>query len=145
MGRGAAYADFDGDGDLDLAVSRLAGAAAMFRNDTASQARWLRVRAIGAKSNRSGLGAVVTVTSAGGTQWQTVKSGSSYASQSELPLTFGLGADARVSTLEVRWPSGATQRFTDVATNQHVAVHEVQGLVINDRPASRRGAPVLPR
>jgi enediyne biosynthesis protein E4 len=129
MGRGAVYADFDGDGDLDVAVSTLAGPAYLFRNDGGNLNNWLRVRAIGSKSNRSGVGTIVRVTSASGTQWQMVRSGSSYASQSELTLTFGLGADARVSAIDVVWPSGTTQKFADVSPNQLIAIDEARGLL----------------
>ena len=90
---------------------------------------WLRVRTIGSQSNRSGIGAKVRVTSASGTQWQMVHSGSSYASQSELTLTFGLGDDARVSKIIVEWPSGTTQTFTDLASNQTVRIDETRGLL----------------
>jgi hypothetical protein len=128
MGRGAAYADVDGDGDLDLAVATLAGRAHLFRNDGGSRNNWLRVRTIGSRSNRLGIGTVVRVTSAAGTQWQMVRSGSSYASQSELTLTFGLGRDPRVSAIEVVWPSGTRQRFTDVAANRLVDIDEAAGL-----------------
>ncbi len=128
MARGAAYADFDGDGDLDLAIATLAGPAYLFRNDGGNRNNWLRVRAVGSRSNRSALGAVVRVTSASGTQWSTVHSGSSYASQSELALTFGLGRDPGVSTIEVRWPSGATQTFTDVAPNRSIVIDEGAGI-----------------
>jgi hypothetical protein len=144
MGRGAAYLDFDGDGDLDVIVATLAGPAHLLRNDGGSRNRWLRVRTVGSKSNRAGIGSVVTVTSASGTQWQMVRSGSSYASQSELPLTFGLGADRVVSTLQVTWPSGATQSFADVAPGQQVVVDEAKGLTLNDR-ASSPAAPAPPR
>lgn len=128
MARGAAYLDADGDGDLDLALSSLNGPARLFRNEGGNTRHWLRVRVSGSSSNRSGLGAVVSVTSPSGTQRQTVHSGSSYASQSELTLTFGLGSDARVSQLEIRWPSGRTQAFADLPANRLVIVDEARGL-----------------
>ena len=128
MGRGAAHADFDGDGDLDIAVATLGGPAFLFRNDGGNQRSWLRVRTVGSRSNRSGLGAVVRVTSASGRQWQMVRSGSSYASQSELTLTFGLGQDCTVSTLEVTWPSGTTQTFSNIAANQLYTIDEAKGI-----------------
>jgi len=128
MGRGAAYLDADGDGDLDVAIATLAGPAHLFRNDGGNRNNWLRVRAVGSRSNRSGLGAIVRVTSASGAQWQMVRSGSSYASQSELTLTFGLGRDARATKIEVAWPSGAAQTFADVGVNQRVTIDESRGL-----------------
>lgn len=144
MGRGGAHADVDGDGDSDLVFTALAGPAVVFRNEGGNRQHWLRVRLQGVKSTRSGLGAVVAVTTAAGTQWQMVRSGSSYASQSELPLAFGLGADAAVLSLEVRWPSGVVQTFANLGANQHVAVDEGKGLLLNDRGASPV-APVPPR
>ena len=128
MGRGAAYADFDGDGDLDLVLAALNGPARLLRNDGGNRNNWLRVRLSGATSNRRGIGASVRVTSASGSQRRMVRSGSSYASQSELPLTFGLGRDAVVEAVEVTWPSGATQRFADVAANRRVVIDEASGL-----------------
>ena len=128
MGRGAAYADFDGDGDLDLVLTVLNGPARLLRNEGGNRNNWLRIRLAGAGSNRSGIGAVVRVTSASGAQWRAVRSGSSYASQSELPLTFGLGPDAAVESLEVTWPSGATQRFANIAANERVVIEEASGL-----------------
>ena len=124
MGRGAAYLDFDGDGDLDVVMTTLAGPAVLFRNDMSSQAHWLRVQAAGRTSNRRAIGATVRITSASGTQTQVVRSGSSYASQSELALTFGLGSDAQVSRVEVVWPSGKTQALSNVAANQVLQITE---------------------
>jgi enediyne biosynthesis protein E4 len=129
MGRGAAHADFDGDGDLDIAIGTLNGPGYLFRNDGGNRQNWLRVRTIGSLSTRSALGTVVRVTSASGTQWQMVHSGSSYASQSELTLTFGLGGDARVSAIAVQWPSGKTQSFANLAANQVVVIGEERGLI----------------
>jgi len=90
----------------------------------------------------------VRVTSASGTQWQTVHSGSSYASQSELTLTFGLGRDDRVSRMEVQWPSGATQTFQDVAASQSVTVDERRGLQligpVSTRPSPAAATPPRP-
>ncbi len=128
MGRGAAHADFDGDGDLDIVLATLAGPAYFFRNDGGNQHNWLRVRVAGSKSNRSGLGTTVRVTSASGVQTQVVRSGSSYASQSELTLTFGLGRDTSVSAVDVRWPSGKVQTFTALTANRVVVVDEERGL-----------------
>ncbi len=137
MARGAAYADFDADGDLDIAIGSLAGPARLFRNDGGNRQNWLRVRAIGSRSNRSGIGTLVRVSSASGAQSQMVRSGSSYASQSELTLTFGLGRDPRASAIAVQWPSGKTQTFTAVAANQNITIDEQRGLRVTD-PAPRR-------
>jgi hypothetical protein len=136
MARGAAHADFDGDGDPDIAISTLNGPGLLFRNDRTEPHRWLRVRTVGSRSNRSGIGTVVRVTSASGTQAQTVRSGSSYASQSELTLTFGLGRDPRASTVTVEWPSGQKQTVTHLAPNQVVVIDEARGLVLSGQPGA---------
>ena len=88
------------------------------------------MRTVGTKSNRDGIGARVTVTLPDGRKpWQVVKTGSSYLSQSELPLTFGLAQHAKAARVEVAWPSGATDALTDVAANQAITIEEGKGLV----------------
>jgi hypothetical protein len=123
VARGAAYADFDRDGDLDLLVSTNHGPAHLYRNDGGNRNNWLAVRLIGVKSNRDGIGAVVRVVTTSGNQWQMVRSGSSYCSQSELPVTFGLGKDVSAN-IEVDWPSGLKQRVGAVPANRRITVEE---------------------
>ncbi|HEV8578864.1 MAG TPA: CRTAC1 family protein [Thermoanaerobaculia bacterium] len=129
VARGAAYGDLDRDGDFDVVLTTNHGPAYLFRNDGGNRNRWLRVRTVGAKSSRDGLGAVVRVTSASGKQWTLVRTGSSYCSQSETAPTFGLAQDKVVQALEIEWPSGVKQRFTNLPTNQIVTVDEAKGLV----------------
>jgi len=129
VARGAAYGDYDRDGDLDVLLTTNHGPAYLFRNDGGNRNHWLCVRTVGTKSNRDGLGAVVRVASpTAGRQWSTVRSGSSYCSQSDLALTFGLGKDAK-ATLDIEWPSGLKQRLADVPANQFITVEEGRGIV----------------
>jgi len=129
VARGAAYADYDHDGDLDILIGNNHGPARLLRNDGGNANKWLCVKAIGTKSNRSGIGAIVRIQTASGRQWSYVRSGGSYASQSDLAQTFGLGQDAVVQSLEIEWPSGAKDRLTNVAANQFITVQEGKGLV----------------
>lgn len=129
VGRGAAYADFDHDGDLDILVSENNGPARLFRNDGGNRNNWLNVTLIGRRSNRSALGAVVRIDSASGKQWQTVHSGSSYCSQSALALTFGLGRDRVIRKLNVEWPSGKIQHFENVPAKRFIKIDESAGLI----------------
>jgi enediyne biosynthesis protein E4 len=130
VGRGGAYADYDNDGDLDVLITANGGAARLLRNDGGNRNHYLRVKTVGTKSNRDGIGARVMLTTAAGTKpWGLVKTGSSYASQSELPLTFGLGTATRVPRVEITWPSGQTDVLTNVAADRTVTVQEGKGLV----------------
>ncbi len=131
VGRGAAYLDFDNDGDLDLVITANNGVARLLRNDNGNQNDFLRVKTVGRRSNRDGIGAKVTVKTAGGTRLsEMVKSGSSYLSQSELPLTFGLGKPApeKTVTVEVVWPSGRRDSVPNVKPNQFIIIEEGKGL-----------------
>lgn len=122
VGRGAAYADFDRDGDLDVLVATNNGPAVLLRNDArAAGAHWAGVRLEGTKSNRSALGAVVRVN---GAQWAMVRSGGSYCSASELGLVFGLGSQAQPVTIEIEWPSGVRQRLTGVVPDRYHVIQE---------------------
>ena len=127
VARGAAYADFDHDGDLDVLISTNNGPAYLFRNDGGNRNHWLSVRLRGTKSNHDGIGAVVRIESASGKQWTMVRSGSSYCSQSDLAVTFGLGKDT-AATVEVDWPSGAKQELGKVGGDQRVSVDEARGI-----------------
>ena len=131
VGRGAAYADYDRDGDLDVLVATNNGPAKLFRNDGGNANSYLRLKLVGSESNRDAIGAVVRVRGTSGEQWRTVHSGSSYCSQSELPLTFGLGSDLMVGQLEVQWPSGKQQRFEKVESNQFLKIFEEFGIQKN--------------
>ncbi len=129
VSRGAAYADVDGDGDLDLAVTANGGPAVLLRNDGGNRNGWLRVRLVGTKSNKDGIGARVTATLPGGAKsWAVVKTGSSYCSQSELPLTFGLGSAKGVDALEVVWPSGQVDKHGPQAGARTLTLTEGGGL-----------------
>jgi enediyne biosynthesis protein E4 len=131
VGRGAAYGDIDNDGDLDLLITTNNGPARLLRNDNANQNDLLRVKLVGSRSNRDGIGArVVVKTSKGAKLDQMVRTGSSYASQSELPLVFGLGKpeEGVVSTLEVTWPGGQKDTIADVKPNQSLTIQEGRGI-----------------
>jgi hypothetical protein len=119
VGRGLAWGDFDNDGDVDLLVTTNQGPAFLYRNDLANGNRSLRLRLTGAKSNRDAIGAVVRARTPEGWQMRTVRSGSSYLSQSELAVTFGLGVRDTAQTVIVEWPSGQTQEFRDVKQGRY--------------------------
>ena len=132
VARGAAYADFDNDGDLDVVVTTNNGPAHLFRNENGNRNDMLRLKLVGTKSNRDAIGAKVTLTAAGGMrQLAMVKSGSSYLSQSEFPLTFGLGKPGSINSvnLEIAWPSGRKESLSRIKPDQFLVIEEGRGIV----------------
>jgi hypothetical protein len=127
VGRGLAYGDFDRDGDVDLLLTTNGGPAVLFRNDQLAGNRSVRLRLIGTKSNRDAIGATVRVFHDGTFQTRMVKSGSSYLSQSELPVTFGVGRRDKVERVVIAWPSGKVEEFKDVATGRTYQCEEGKG------------------
>ncbi len=132
VGRGAAYADINNDGRLDLLLSTNGGPAYLFENDFAGVAgtsnKSVRIKLVGTKSNRDGIGTVVKLTAGGEVQTEMLRSGSSYLSASELVLTFGLAMHDRADTIEICWPSGQVEKLTNVAAGQMITVTEGKGI-----------------
>ena len=130
VGRAVAYADIDNDGALDVLLTTNAGRPYLFHNEGGTN-RSLRVKLVGTKSNRDGIGAVVRVTAGADKQWKMLRSGSSYLSQSELVLTFGLGAQTKADAIEIQWPSGQVDKLSNVNAGQTVTVQEGKGIISN--------------
>ncbi len=133
VGRGAAFGDFDNDGDPDIVITTNGGPAFLYRNDVATGRHAIRVHVKGVKSNRDGIGARVRVFVGSDKLWRVVKSGSSYLSQSELPVTFGLGARTNADRLVVEWPSGAKDEVKHVAAGELYTITEGQGVTAREK------------
>jgi enediyne biosynthesis protein E4 len=123
--RGCAFADFDNDGRVDVVTTSLNEPVELFRNETTGENHWLAMRLIGVKSNRDGVGAKIKlVTVDGVTQFNHVTTSVGYASSSDVRAYFGLGKEKIVKLIEIRWPSGVTQRLKDVAADRLLTVTE---------------------
>src|SRR5579872_2074992 len=140
VARAAAYADIDNDGYLDILMTTNAGPAYLFSNEGGAN-HSLRIKLVGTKSNRDGIGAVVRVTAGNDKQWKMLRSGSSYLSQSELALTFGLAAHSKADVVEIQWPSGQVDKLGNVEAGQTVTVQEGKGIVGNRVYSAHRQRP----
>lgn len=126
VGRGLAFADIDGDGDLDVLVTQNGRRAVLLRNDQKTGHHYLRLQLVGRAPNRDAIGAELELTVAGVTRYRQVMPARGYLSQVELPVTFGLGHHNEIERLLIRWPDGA---------EQHVAVPEVDRLIVIEQPS----------
>jgi hypothetical protein len=129
VGRGLAAGDIDNDGDLDLLVANNGQDVELLRNDGGNRRHAVLVQLRGGAGNREAIGARVTVTSAGRTQTNEVKAGSSYLSQNDLRVHVGLGDATTVDRINVRWPSGRVEDVANIAADQIVTIEEGKGVV----------------
>ncbi len=124
VNRGAAFGDYDNDGDTDIFVVSLNQKAVLLRNDGGNRNNWLMIKTVGVESNRDGIGARIKVVTCSRTQIKEVQAGSSYLSGHDLRLIFGLGAEAKAEEVKIRWPSGLEQTLVDVEANQLLIITE---------------------
>jgi enediyne biosynthesis protein E4 len=128
VGRGLAVGDFDRDGDLDVLLTTNNGGAYLYRNDVSNGNRSVRFKLVGTQSNRDGIGATVRVFVGGQQQTRVVRSGSSYLSQSELPVTFGVGKANKIERVVFEWPSGRSEEYSNLGTGKSFQVTESKGV-----------------
>jgi len=128
VGRGLAAGDFDRDGNLDLLLTTNHGPAVLYRNEQTGGNRSIRIRLVGTNSNRDGIGALVRLYNHGEVQSRIVHSGSSYLSQSELPITFGVGKEARIERVTIHWPNGRIEEYKNLLPGKAYQVLESKGI-----------------
>ncbi|HEX4646143.1 MAG TPA: CRTAC1 family protein, partial [Verrucomicrobiae bacterium] len=126
VGRGSAFADIDGDGDLDVVLTQTGGPPLLLRNDQDLRYHWIRLKLVGTKSNRDAIGAWIKARVNGQTLWRQVMPTRSYLSQSELPVTIGLGNAAKPDEVEIIWPGGTRQKVEEVKVDQVMVVTEAR-------------------
>ena len=133
--RGAAFGDFDNDGDMDVVILNMNDVPSLLRNDGGNSQNWIKLKLIGTKCNRTAIGARVRITTGKHSQIDEVHSGSSVMSQSDLRLHFGLGRAKVIDVIEVKWPTTqAVERFTQVHSNQILIIREGSGIVDSFKP-----------
>lgn len=128
-GRGAAFGDFDNDGDVDIVINAVNAAPELIRNDSNSGNNWLKIKLVGVKTNRGGIGARIKLTTEDGVQIDEVRSSNSYYSHNDSRLNFGLGTSKSAKKIEVIWSNGQVEALNDVAANQLITIREGVGLV----------------
>ena len=133
VGRGLSVGDYDLDGDLDLLLTTNNGSAYLYRNDVSNSNRGIRFHLVGTQSNRDAIGATVRVFAQGQQQTRMVRSGSSYLSQSELPVTFGLGKLEQIERVVIDWPSGRSEEYKGLKAGKMFQVIESKGIKENSR------------
>ena len=136
--RGLAIGDYDNDGDIDVVMVSQTGPLQLYRNDGGNQNHWITLRLEGTRSNRDAIGAKVVVRTNTATQTQWVRGGSSYCSQSDRRVTFGLAAEGKIDALEIRWPSGMKQKFGPLAANTFYHVREGATPIPDPRVRARK-------
>lgn len=129
VGRGAAFGDYDNDGDIDIFLNNSNQTANLLRNDGGNKNHWLMIKTVGTESNRDGIGTRINLISGGMSQVKEVRSGSSYLSQNDLRVLFGLGNRTTVDQIQVRWPSGVVETFSDVEVGQRLIIKEKEGVI----------------
>ncbi|HVB04508.1 MAG TPA: CRTAC1 family protein [Chitinophagaceae bacterium] len=131
VGRGAAFGDYDNDGDVDIFIVNNGGEGELLRNDGGNKNNWLEVKLVGTKSNRSAIGAKIKIISGNVSQIQEVNDQSSYLSQNSLIQHFGLAKFKRVDTLNIQWPSGFNQQFHNIPVNERIEITEGEEKIKN--------------
>jgi hypothetical protein len=129
LGRGCAFGDFDNDGDIDVIVNNLDGPPTLLRNDGGNRNNSILIKCVGTRSNRSAIGTRVKLTSGEHSQIAEVMSGSSYYSQNDFRLHFGLADAARADSVELAWPSGEKETLRDLPANHMFVIEETKGIV----------------
>jgi len=136
--RGAAFGDYDNDGDIDAVILNLGDTPSLLRNDCGNAQNWIKLKLIGTACNRTAIGARVRVVTGTHTQMDEVHSGASVMSQSDLRLHFGLGKSSIIDLIEVKWPTTQKiERFTKILANQILIIREGAGIVSFQKPSTK--------